>query len=232
MIFLCAGVPDILELLRINTNKPRETKFFRDVIMKTIKMRRETKERKNDLIDLMLDAIKEEKEDEGNEAEELDQYEKDMKLNHKKKGKQLDELHVVSTALILLVAGYDTTGSTLSYLAYELSKNPDIQEKLQEEIDQAFEEAGGKFPDYNLIQSLPYLDMVIHETLRVYTLVGANFRNCEKDYKLPDSNIYLKKGDGLSYNARVLHTNPKYWSHPDEFYPEHFSKEEKANRNP
>merc|ERR1712110_1024200 len=65
-----------------------------------------------------------------------------------------------------------------------------------------------------------------------YSPVGANFRNCEKDYKLPDSNIYLKKGDGLSYNARVLHTNPKYWSHPDEFYPEHFSKEEKANRNP
>ena len=40
--------------------------------MKTIKMRRETKERKNDLIDLMLDAIKEEKTVEGNEAIEFE----------------------------------------------------------------------------------------------------------------------------------------------------------------
>ena len=232
MIFLCAGVPDILELLRINTNKPRETKFFRDVIMKTIKMRRETKERKNDLIDLMLDAIKEEKEDEGNEAEELDQYEKDMKLNHKKKGKQLDELHVVSTALILLVAGYDTTGSTLSYLAYELSKNPDIQEKLQEEIDQAFEEAGGKFPDYNVIQSLPYLDMVIFESLRFHSPVGVNLRTAEKDYNLADTGLLIRKGEAITFNAHHLHFLPEHWSHPDEFYPEHFSKEEKAKRHP
>ena len=110
--------------------------------------------------------------------------------------------------------------------------NPDIQERLQEEIDEAFDEAGGKFPDYNVIQSLPYLDQVIHETLRFYPPVGMNLRAVEKDYKLPDSNIFLKKGDGITYNARFFHFNPKYWSHPDEFYPEHFSKEEKAARNP
>ena len=200
--------------------------------MKTIKMRRETKERKNDLIDLMLDAIKEEKTVDGNEAEELDQYEKDMKLNHKRKGKQIDELHVVSTALILLVAGYDTTGSTLSYLAYELAKNQDIQEKLQEEIDQAFDEAGGKFPDYNVIQSLPYLDMVIFESLRFHSPIGVNLRTVEKDYKLADTGLLLKRGDSLSFNAHHLHFLREHWSHPDEFYPEHFSKEEKANRHP
>jgi len=218
--------------LKINTTAPEATKFFKDVITQSIRMRKESKERKNDLIDLMLDVMKEDnKEEDKDECE--DQYEKDMKLNNNgRRRKQIDEDLVVATAMVLLVAGYDTTGVTLSYLAYQLSKNEEVQTRLQEEIDEAFEESGGKFPDYNLIQSLPYLDMVIHETLRVYPPVGTNFRNCDKDYKLPDSNIYLKKGDGLSYNARVLHTNPKYWSHPDEFYPEHFSKEEKANRNP
>ena len=48
--------------------------------MQTIKMRRESKERKNDLIDLMLDAIKEDKTVvEGAETEELDQYEADTR---------------------------------------------------------------------------------------------------------------------------------------------------------
>ena len=196
-------------------------------------MRRESKERKNDLIDLMLDAIKEDdKMVEGNETEELDQYETDMKLNHKKKGKNLDENHVVATALILLTAGYDTTGSTLSYLAYELGKNQEIQEKLQEEIDTAFDEAGGKFPDYNVIQSLPYLDMVLFECLRFHSPVGLNLRNVEKDYNLADTGLVLKKGDSLSYNALHLHFLPEHWSHPEEFYPEHFSKEEKATRHP
>ena len=196
-------------------------------------MRRESNERKNDLIDLMLDAIKEDdKMAEGNETEELDQYETDMKLNHKKKGKNLDENHVVATALILLTAGYDTTGSTLSYLAYELGKNQEIQEKLQEEIDVAFDEAGGKFPDYNVIQSLPYLDMVLFECLRFHSPVGVNLRNVEKDYKLADTGLVLKKGESLSYNALHLHFLPEHWSHPEEFYPEHFSKEEKATRHP
>ena len=70
---------------------------------------------------------------------------------------------------MLLVVGYDTTGMTLSYLAYAMSKNPNIQEKLQEEIDHAFDNSEDEFPDYNTIQKLPYLDMVIHETLRYYS---------------------------------------------------------------
>ena len=227
------GSHHIYGALKINSTAPEATKFFRDVITQTIRMRRESKERKNDLIDLMLDVIKEDTKEEENGDECEDQYEKDMKLNNNgKRRKQFDDDTVVATAMVLLVAGYDTTGITLSYLGYQLSKNEEIQTRLQEEIYEAFEEAGGKFPDYSVIQSLPYLDMVIHETLRFYSPVGANLRNCEKDYKLPDSNIYLKKGDGLSYNARSLHRNPKYWSHPEEFYPEHFSKEEKANRNP
>merc|ERR1712227_705021 len=180
-------------------------------------------------IDLMLDAIKEE--NETDEDGEEDQYERDMKLNHKRK-KEIDEFDIVATALVLLIAGYDTTGMALSYMAYELGNHPDIQSRLQEEIDEAFENAGGKFPDYNVIQSLPYLDMVLHETLRYHPPVGINFRAAEKDWRVPDSNIILKKGDAIMYNARFLHRRPEHWSHPDEFYPEHFSKEEKSSRNP
>ena len=225
------GVPSIFTTLNISTTAPEATRFFVDIIKRTIKMRRQSNERKNDLIDLMLDAIKEDNITEEEEEPE-DQYEKDMKMKKTGRRKQLDEDNIVATAMVLLVAGYDTTGMTLSYMAYQLSINPEVQQRLQEEIDEAFDEAGGKFPDYNVIQSLPYLDQVIHETLRFYTPIGMNLRAVEKDYKLPDSNIFLKKGDGITYNARFFHFNPKYWSHPDEFYPEHFSKEEKAARNP
>ena len=41
---------------------------------------------------------------------------------------------------------------TLAFLGYELGKNPEAQQKLQEEIDQAFDENGGEMPDYSTIQ--------------------------------------------------------------------------------
>ena len=66
---------------------------------------------------------------------------------------------------------------TLSYLSYELANNPEVQARLQEEIDEAFEDADDQFPDYSIIQSLPYLDMVIHETLRYHPPVGMNWRH-------------------------------------------------------
>jgi hypothetical protein len=43
-------------------------------------------------------------------------------------------------------------GITLSYLAYQLAKDPAIQQRLQQEIDEAYEAAGGRMPDYNVIQ--------------------------------------------------------------------------------
>ena len=43
---------------------------------------------------------------------------------------------------------------TLSFLGYEFGKNPEVQQKLQDEIDQAFDENGGEMPDYTTIQGM------------------------------------------------------------------------------
>lgn len=227
---LIPGLPKFLKFFKINLLQPQATKFFRDTVLQTIKMRRQSGERKNDMIDLMLDALHDSHDDVEND-EDGDQYENDMKLNHKRNN-NIDEITIVGTAVVLLVAGYDTTGMLLSYFSYEMTNNPDIQNKLRDEVDEAFENADGRLPDYSVIQSLPYLDMVIQETLRYHPPAGFNMRTANKDYHLPDSNIILKKGDGVMFNARFLHRRPEHWSHPDEFYPEHFSKEEKSKRNP
>ena len=127
-----------------------------------------------------------------------------------------------------------------------MSKNQDVQEKLQEEVDQAFVDCGGKFPDYNTIQNLPYVDMVIHETLRHFNTIGITMRACTKEYQLPGTDLVLKRNDLVSFIHPGIHKDPRYlysscpsqchhgryYSNPEEFYPEHFSKEEKANRSP
>ena len=96
----------------------------------------------------------------------MTEQEKDAAFKHKgSKSEHLDEITLIATPMIMLVAGYDTTAQTLSYCAFELVKNPDIQRRLQDEIDDVMEQNGGELPDYNQTQSMEYLDMVIHETL-------------------------------------------------------------------
>merc|ERR550519_1310047 len=183
----------------------------------------------------MLEAIEEDrtnKEEAENNNHEDEQFEKDSKLTNVNKKTLIDEANIVATAMVLLIAGYDTTGMAISFAAYELANHPDIQEKLQEEIDEAFEEAGDKMPDYSVIQNLPYLDQVIHETLRLHTAVGWNSRSSVGDYTIPGTNILLKKNDMVVINAIGIHMDPKYYPNPEVFNPDNFSKEAKAARHP
>ena len=166
------GVPQLYKFFNINVFHPKSVDFFKDIVLQTLKARKESKDRRNDLIDLILDCIKDENTEDNVNEDDDDQYHRDMKFTHKKQ-KTLDNQAIVSNLILLLVVGYDTTGMTLSYLAYAMSKNPDIQEKLQEEIDQAFEDADNSFPDYNTIQNMPYLDMIINETLRYKTTIAT-----------------------------------------------------------
>lgn len=222
---LLPGVNWLKKTLDINVFKPQAIKYFKDVIMKNLEARRKSTVRRNDLLDLMLDAMKGE--------EKADEIDSDLKLTHDKKGgHQMNDDDLVATAIVMLVAGYDTTGITLSYLAYAMSKNPEIQEKLQAEVDQTFEENNGELPDYTTINALPYMDMVLHETLRKFNPVQFNTRSCTQDYRLPGTDILIKKDDLVTFSVQGLHHDPEYFSHPDQFYPEHFSKEEKDARHP
>ncbi len=57
-----------------------------------------------------------------------------------RKNRSLSNAEITSHAITFLLAGYDTTANTLTYASYLLALNPDIQQRLQEEIDQFYEE--------------------------------------------------------------------------------------------
>ena len=66
----------------------------------------------------------------------------------------------VAQAFTFLAAGFETSGSALSYALYELAKHPEIQQRLREEILQVMSKHDGKVT-YNGIQEMVYLDMVV-----------------------------------------------------------------------
>ncbi|KAI6100627.1 cytochrome P450, partial [Pisolithus sp. B1] len=81
----------------------------------------------------------------------------------------------------ILIAGYESTSITMTWALLELARNPNIQSKLREELL-----AFGEEPTYDQQQhSLPYLDAVVHETLRVHPPVTDLFRVAAEDDVIP-----------------------------------------------
>ena len=221
----------IMKWFKIQIFKPKQTEYFLNIIKATLEQRTKSKERRNDLVDLMIDAMKDINMQETAEDEPEDQYEKDAKMEHKGK-KSFNEITLVATAMTLMVAGYDTTGQTMSYICFELARNPKIQRRLQDEIDQAFADNDGEFPDYNTVLNLTYLDMVFMEALRLYPAVAILQRAATEDFKIPNTNLTIKKGEEIAFNIGGMHNDPEHFPNPEEFNPEHFSKEGKARRHP
>ena len=89
-----------------------------------------------DMLQLMIDATGEEE----GEAEGNDNLDEADKCPAQQKGGKLTNEQVVWQAIGILLAGYETTANALAYTSYLLALNPDIQEKLQSEIDDYFDD--------------------------------------------------------------------------------------------
>uniref|UniRef100_I3MP24 unspecific monooxygenase n=1 Tax=Ictidomys tridecemlineatus TaxID=43179 RepID=I3MP24_ICTTR len=145
-----------------------------------------------------------------------------------KSHKALSDLELVAQSIIFIFAGYETTSSALSFILYELATHPDVQTKLQQEIDAALP---NKAPvTYNTLMQMEYLDMVVNETLRLYPIGARLVRICKKDIKI--NGVFIRKGTLVMIPIFVLHRDPKYWPEPEEFLPERFSKKNKDSIDP
>ena len=212
----------------------KEHKFFQDVVEASINQRKQSKIRRNDLVDLMIDAT-EGKLDLAEEASSEQHYvegqndQKVMQQHPEGRTKDINYDHVISTAGVLLLAGYDTTGTTMSYIIYELAMNQDYQDVLFEEVETARKDGG---LSYDTIQSLPYLDAVVHETLRRHPVVSGVERPCTKEYKLPGTDLVIRKGDLVRFNNMGICFDPEIFPDPEKWNPDNFSKENRASRSP
>ncbi|KAL0563067.1 hypothetical protein V5O48_019012 [Marasmius crinis-equi] len=93
----------------------------------------------------------------------------------------------------------DTTSNALARTLHLLSENPDVQAKLREELRAARAAQGGKDVPYDELVSLPYLDALCRETLRLYAPVARVLRETNKDTVLPLSTpVRCEDGSVLS----------------------------------
>ncbi|KAK9695867.1 hypothetical protein K7432_012763 [Basidiobolus ranarum] len=147
--------------------------------------------------------------------------------------KRLELEEVVNEMIILIIAGHDTTASTLSCAIYFLARHPDIQAKVREEISGVFEghTSTMEAPTSSQIKSLCYLEAVIKETMRFYppTPLLLTHTTAEDTYI---GNIPIPKDTLINMNMYAMHRSEEYWDSPNMFQPQRWISEDGNILNP
>ena len=122
-------------------------------------------------------------------------------------GELMSDQELQDQLLTLLIAGHETTASTLAWAFYWIHRLPTVRQKLLEEIDSL-----GDNPDPMAIAKLPYLTAVAYETLRIYPVVFVIFTRITK------SPITIM---GHHYQANTILAACPYLTHRrEDLYPE------------
>lgn len=162
-LMMLAAFPNISKIIGMRMFNERVSNFFHDVVMNTIKVREEKGIVRPDMIHLLMEARKGIKKVEDKDAMEtgfatveevhVDNFQTIPKA-------VISDIDVTAQALIFFFAGFESIASVLCFLTYELAVNPDIQERLREEVDETLVECKGKLT-YDALMKMKYMDTVV-----------------------------------------------------------------------
>jgi cytochrome P450 len=138
-------------------------------------------------------------------------------------GQHFDIDEVASQALVLLLAGHETTASVSSFLLWLLGTHADIAEKLRDEIE--------SMPDETSVQVLrrsPYLNDVLMEAERLHPPLPITGRAASRDVEF--GGITLPAGTFIQLSPAATHMLPHVFADPERFDPSRFAEPRSEHR--
>ncbi|KAJ7375376.1 Thromboxane-A synthase [Desmophyllum pertusum] len=121
---------------------------------------------------------------------------------------RLADDEIISQSVFFILAGSETSSNTLAFALYYLVVNPDVQDKLRTEIQEAVE-TNTSIPLYDVAQNMVYLDCVIKEAQRLCPPAAQMSRECSEDYDL--NGIHIPAGTEIVIPIYVMHHDPDAW---------------------
>jgi cytochrome P450 len=187
---------DLTDVLPTRTHREyhEAVATLRDVVLRIIRARRGSAEKKPDLLQLLLDA------------------------SDPETGEGMSDQQLRDEVMTLFLAGHETTAGTLAWTWYLLANNPVVDRTLRNEIARV---VGDRTPTEDDIPNLAYPRQVFEEALRLYPAAHVIPRDVVADdviggYRIP-------AGSTVTVSAYLIHRNPRLWANPGGFDPERFA---------
>jgi cytochrome P450 len=184
-----------------NLRSLKALKFMDSIAYELIAKRRKDFEGRSDLISLLIQA------------------------SQKDGAKGITDKYLRDEVLNFLIAGHETTASSLSFCLYKLSQHPDVLSKVRAEIHSVL---GGGEMKYESLDKLHYLDKVINEVMRILPPVWAISREARADDNI--DGYHIPKGCIVTVAPYYLHHRSDIWPDPHRFDPERFNEDEVKKR--
>ncbi|MEU0520130.1 cytochrome P450 [Streptosporangium sp. NPDC006007] len=119
--------------------------------------------------------------------------------------------------ITLLLAGHETTASTLGWTFHLVDRHPEVWARLHGE---AAEVLGDRLPVYEDLRRLRYTAMVVEEAMRLYPPVWILTRQAQEDDEV--GAYHVPAGSDVLICPYTLHRHPGLWEDPERFDPERF----------
>ncbi|XP_043645948.1 cytochrome P450 6a9 [Drosophila teissieri] len=188
--------------------------FFLRIVRETVAFREENNIRRNDFMDQLIDL-------------------KNSPLTKSESGESVNLTieEMAAQAFVFFGAGFETSSTTMGFALYELAQHQDIQDRVRDECQEVIGKCNGEL-NYESMKDLVYLDQVISETLRLYTVLPVLNRECLEDYVVPGHPKYvIKKGMPILIPCGAMHRDEKLYANPNTFDPDNFSPERVKERD-
>nr|XP_049464510.1 probable cytochrome P450 9f2 [Anopheles coluzzii] len=227
--------PKLMARLEIDIFDRKHIQFFTELFRQSVREREQHGLVRPDMIHLLTQAGKGKLRYQPTDRVEVEGFATVQESNEEKimpeNMVKLSESEMVAQCLIFFLAGFDTIATLMSFIVYEITLAPEIQQRLYEEIQQVSESMGGGSLTYDALQGMRYLDMVVSETLRKWPPAPSTDRLCNQDFRITDERdnveIIIPKGVTVNIPIAGLHHDPHFYPDPDRFDPERFNDENK-----
>ena len=220
-----------LELEKISTNITEVQEFFiRQLRMPFMRpwfqlsgQTRQAKQKAAETNYVLLDLIQERRSGTDNADDLLQML---LEARYEENGAGMTDQQVLEEAVVLFVAGHETTANAMAWIWYLLSQHPEVVSRLRAELDRTL---GDKTPDFTDLPQLTYTMQVIQESMRLYPPAWITDRIALEEDEI--NGYYIPKGSMMVAFIHGIHHDPDIWEKPEQFIPERFSKERKKERH-
>jgi cytochrome P450 len=140
-------------------------------------------------------------------------------------GKPLTREQIRDELAVFVLAGHDTTATTLTYTLWALGRDQAMQDRVAAEV------AGlGERPLTSAdVNDMPYTVQVLHEALRLCPPAPAIGRMAMRDVVV--DGFRIPAGTNVAVGCYAMHRDPELWDDPERFDPDRFSRERSEGRS-